>query len=146
MCWRSLNKKTQLNIINEKNKQIEKINEDLSRANKELSNLTENLEKVNLKNNLIETRLTNINNELRKSNIALGEQKVINEALKDKINEMNIDNLDKDTLIEELTNRYKIELEKLRSQLDIYKKKRPRALFFTIIVRLFHNFFFRNFL
>ena len=52
----------------------------------------------------------------------VGHQKVINEALKDKINEMNIDNLDKDTLIEELTNRYKIELEKLRSQLDIYKK------------------------
>jgi hypothetical protein len=123
MCWRSSkNKQTQLNIINEKNNQIEKLNKDLSRANNELSNLTENLEKVNLRNNLIETRLTSINNELRKSNIALGEQKVINEALKDKINEMNIDNLDKDTLIDELTNRYKIELEKLRSQLDIYKK------------------------
>ncbi len=114
MCWRKSNTKSAFT-------------EELNSKDAEIITLTDKIKELNQKEdiNLLEIdRLKDTNLELNVSNSKLvskinvitrelEQYKVVNEALTDKVNEFNTDIHDKQTLIDEMTKRYNLELDKL---------------------------------
>ena len=107
MCWR----KTRPN---------KSINTELSEKQLEIDNLhiqIDTIESINKKkdaiiNNISNEKLTmqesleQLNSKLKTCHIAANDQQILTEVLNDKLKELNTDNHDKDSIINELTNRY----------------------------------------
>tara|TARA_Y100000389_G_C17470302_1_gene529869 strand:+ start:2671 stop:3762 length:1092 start_codon:yes stop_codon:yes gene_type:complete len=114
MCWRKSNTKSAFTEeLNSKNSEISTLTIKVEELNKNSANNL--LEIDRLKDKHLELNVTNskLVSKLNEITHELEQYKVVNEALTDKVNEFNTDNHDKQNLIDEMTKRYNLELDKL---------------------------------
>lgn len=114
--------------LDSKEKKIEELKEQISEIQSILDNKTKEYELSTEKFNSSEVSIKKSSLEINKLNSKLEQHQIVNEALSDKVNELNVDNIDKTTLINELTNRYTIELNKLRANIEILRTKEREML------------------
>ena len=103
--------------------EIDRLNEDITNLQSKLDNKTKEHDTVLKTHDDAVLNITAFTIEISMLKSNLEQHEIVNEALSDKVNELNVDNIDKKTLINELTNRYNIELNKLRATINTLKDK-----------------------
>ena len=122
MCWRKSNIKTvSLVELENRNKEIIELKSKIDELSKKDTNHVADITKLNNTNLELNVNNTKLLTKIKELNHELEQYKVVNEALTDKVNEFNTDNHDKQILIDEMTKRYNLELDKLNTQLKSYK-------------------------
>jgi hypothetical protein len=122
MCWRKSNIKTvSLVELENRNNEIVELKSKIDELSKKDTDHVADIAKLNNTNLELNVNNTKLLTKIKELNHELEQYKVVNEALTDKVNEFNTDNHDKQILIDEMTKRYNLELDKLNTQLKSYK-------------------------
>jgi hypothetical protein len=124
-CYKN---KALITELDSKVKKIEELEEQISEIQSILDNKTKEYKLSIEKCSSSEAYIKKSSHEINKLNSKLEQHQIVNEALSDKVNELNVDNIDKTTLINELTNRYNLELNKLRVTIDNLRIKETEIL------------------
>ena len=125
MCWRKSNiKAVNLIELENRNKEIAELKHKIGTLSKENQDYISNVTKLNNTNLELDINNKKILAKIKELNYELEQYKIVNEALTDKVNEFNTDIHDKQILIDEMTKRYNLELDKLNTQIKLYKSQK----------------------
>ncbi len=115
MCWRRTRLNKSINIeLSEKQQEIDNLQikiDSIQNINKQKDTIITNISNEKLD---MQKSLEQLNSKLQTCHIAANDQQILTEVLNDKLKELNTDNHDKDSIINELTNRYNKELDKFK--------------------------------
>ena len=120
MCWRKSALRANLeNEINNKDIEISTLNKEIEEYKLKEKTHSDELRILNENNTALRLNIDKNRQKLNELTASLEQYKVVNEALTDKVNEFNTDLHDKESVLEELTKRYNIELDKLKNQIKL---------------------------